>query len=55
MTKEERCLHECRYCKHHIDSYSETRVYFGVVGPFCNVQCRELYLLADSYKQEPAK
>lgn len=30
----------CRQCGQFVD---EHRVYFGVVGPFCNVECRDAY------------
>lgn len=30
----------CRWCGKAVD---EHRVYFGVVGPFCNVECRDTY------------
>lgn len=30
----------CRWCGEAVD---EHRVYFGVVGPFCNVTCRDTY------------
>jgi hypothetical protein len=30
----------CRWCG---QSVNEHRVYFGVVGPFCNVTCRGTY------------
>ena len=30
----------CRWCGQPVD---EHRVYFGVVGPFCNVTCRDTY------------
>jgi hypothetical protein len=30
----------CRWCGKAVD---EHRVYFGVVGSFCNVECRDTY------------
>jgi hypothetical protein len=30
----------CRWCGQAVD---EHRVYFGVIGPFCNVACRDEY------------
>jgi hypothetical protein len=30
----------CRWCGDWVD---EHRVYFGVVGPFCNTGCRDTY------------
>ena len=30
----------CRWCG---KAVNEHRVYFGVVGPFCNVTCRDTY------------
>lgn len=30
----------CRWCGKRVN---EHRVYFGVVGPFCNVTCRDTY------------
>ena len=30
----------CRWCG---KAVNEHRVYFGVVGPFCNVACRDTY------------
>jgi hypothetical protein len=33
----------CRWCGQPVD---EHRVYFGVVGPFCNVACRDEYARA---------
>ena len=30
----------CRWCGQWVD---EHRVYFGVVGPFCDVTCRDTY------------
>ena len=30
----------CRWCGERVD---EHRVYFGVVGPFCGVKCRDVY------------
>jgi hypothetical protein len=30
----------CRWCGQPVD---EHRVYFGVVGPFCDVLCRDTY------------
>ena len=33
-----------RYCIWCGASVTDARVYFGVVGPFCNVPCREKYL-----------
>lgn len=30
----------CRWCGDEVD---EHRVYFGVVGPFCGVACRDAY------------
>ena len=30
----------CRWCGRRVN---EHRVYFGVVGPFCNVTCRDEY------------
>lgn len=37
MSKERSCIHCARVV-------GEGRVYFGVVGPFCDVACREGYL-----------
>lgn len=29
------------FCRHCGERVNEHRVYFGVVGPFCNVECRD--------------
>jgi len=29
------------FCRHCGERVNEHRVYFGVVGPFCNVACRD--------------
>jgi hypothetical protein len=45
-----RCRAHCaeilnaRMCKHCRQIVIEHRVYFGVVGPFCNTNCCEEYL-----------
>lgn len=42
----ERCaeIFNVKCCKHCGEFVIEHRVYFGVVGPFCDVSCREAYL-----------
>jgi hypothetical protein len=34
----------CRCC---LQRVTENRVYFGVVGPFCDVECRDAYARGD--------
>lgn len=34
-------VNTCKQCGKRV---TEHRVYFGVVGPFCNTDCREEYL-----------
>ena len=41
--------YKCIHCNQNV---SEHRVYFGIVGPFCNVDCREAYLEIDRQEKQ---